>query len=75
MQYSNGRFATSFASGLKVVKSHGLYRIYTRRVNQNGQYFLMSGNKILHVGKRAHILRMWRRYEPAMALVARYLQA
>jgi hypothetical protein len=75
MQYSNGRFANSFASGLKVVKSSGLYRVYARSVNQNGLYFLMSGSRILHVGKRAHILRMWKRYEPAMDLVARYLQA
>ena len=75
MQYSQGRFAKFFASGLKIVKSQGLYRIYTRSVNQNGQYFLLSGDKIIHAGKRKHILAMWKRYEPAMDRVDRYLQA
>lgn len=67
MEYSQGKFAAFFFSGLKIVKANGHYRIYRRGVNQNSQYFLMSHGKIIHAGKRKHILRMWNRYLPAIA--------
>lgn len=70
---STGKFANFFAHGLKVIKANGHFRIYARSVNQNQVYFLMSHGKIIHHGKRKHILRMWNRYVPLMT--SNYMQA
>lgn len=76
MQYSQGKFANFFTSGLQLVKHDGGHlRVYVRKVNQNHSYFLMSKGKILHVGGRKHILAMYRRYVPLERMLNRYLQA
>lgn len=75
MQYSTGKFANFFSHGLRVVRSNGRVSVLVRSLNQNPTYYLQSNGKILHVGGRKHIMRMFRRYVPVQQSVGKFLSA
>jgi len=75
MQNSTGNFAKFFNHGLKVVRSNGRVTVLVRSLNQNPTYYLQSNGRVLHVGGRKHIMRMFRRYVPVQQSVGKFLSA
>lgn len=62
MENSQGRFASFFSGGLKIVDSTGQIHLYKRQLNQNAIYFVMVGGVVRHTGGYKHCREMFNTY-------------